>query len=81
MAAFADHPAVDVLDLYQVGGGCPDLLCSIYGVNVLVEIKNGDKAPYTEAQDVFNQRWRGPRATVRDVGGVVNLIAAYGRNQ
>ena len=77
MAAFADHPACDVLDLYQVGGGCPDLLCSIYGVNVLVEIKRDEKARYTAAQDSFNARWRGPRATVRDMAGVVNLIAAY----
>ena len=82
MAAFSDHPACDVLDLYQVGGGCPDLLVAIQGAhgstNVLVEIKNGDKATYTAAQDAFNARWRGPRETVRDMAGVVNLIAAYG---
>ena len=78
MGAFASHPACDVLDLYQTGGGCPDLLVAIYGVNVLVEIKRDEKARYTAAQDAFNARWRGPRATVRDMQGVVNLIAAYG---
>jgi len=31
-----------VLDLHEVGGGCPDLLVARYNKNFLVEIKNRD---------------------------------------
>jgi len=77
MAAFASHPAVEVLDLYACGQGTPDLLCAIYGVNVLVEIKNGPKAGYTDSQVKFNARWTGPRETVRNMDDVMAVIAKY----
>lgn len=68
-----------VQDLYAVAGGCPDILVAVGWINVLVEIKNGEKAKYTEAQDKFNARWTGARATVRDLAGVETLVKAYRR--
>lgn len=64
-----------VIDLYAVGGGCPDLAVSRNGQMVLVEIKT-EKGDYTPAQEVFNAEWQGPRATVRDLAGVETVVKA-----
>jgi Holliday junction resolvase len=60
-----------VLDLSRVGSGCPDLLIARNGMNILVEIKDGAKAPsqqkLTAFQQSFHQTWKGPVAIVRSV--------------
>lgn len=57
-----------VLHLHTVGGGCPDLLIGIAGVDVQVEIKDGRKPPsarkLTEAEDKHHRTWRGRRVEV-----------------
>jgi len=65
-----------VLDLGDVGGGCPDLMIGIVGFNVLVEVKAGEKSTYTPAQHRFNAEWRGQRVTVRSSADAVNLVAS-----
>ena len=60
-----------VLDLSRVGQGCPDILVGKHGVNVLVEIKDGDKPPsarrLTDDESKFHESWKGRVVTVFDV--------------
>ena len=51
-----------VVDTSGVGAlipGYPDLQTGLGGVDNMVEIKSGDKAPYTPAQVAFHESWRG----------------------
>lgn len=47
-----------VLDLSQVGGGCPDIAVGLIGRTLLVEIKTEDGS-LLPSQKTFNARWRG----------------------
>lgn len=77
-----------VLDLSQMGGGCPDLLVAFQAPprhewrNVLVEIKDGEKQPskqkLTPDQQVFFDYWKGPRFIVATVQDALDLVR-YGR--
>lgn len=53
-----------VQDLSRVGGGCPDLLVSWRGVNVLIEVKDGGKKPSARKlrrnQQDWHNDWLGP---------------------
>ena len=49
-----------VLDLSQVGMGCPDLLIGCAGVCDLVEVKV-EGADLRADQRTFNDKWRGSR--------------------
>lgn len=72
-----------VLDLSQLGNGCPDILVGVRGShNVLVEIKDGKKKPsarkLTPDEEEFFATWRGPRFvadSLRDVETVVKLFS------
>lgn len=59
---------VSVQPLHQVGDGCPDLLCGLRGVNLLLEIKDGSLPPsrraLTPAQVKWHAEWRGQRVVV-----------------
>lgn len=66
-----------VLDLYTVGGGCPDLLVGAGRVNILVEVKTA-KGTYTNAQKEFNLTWRGRCETVRTMDDVQLVVKAIG---
>lgn len=54
-----------VCDLSAVGNGIHDILIGRPGINVLVEIKDGDKKPsarkLTDAQITFHDEWTGPK--------------------
>lgn len=43
--------------LSAVGKGCPDLLVGFRGVNVLVEVKDGEKAPSDRKLTTDQVRW------------------------
>jgi hypothetical protein len=45
-----------VLDLYQVGDGCPDMLVCGHGRQVLVEIKS-DRGKLTAQEGLFFASW------------------------
>ena len=47
-----------VQHLHSVGAGCPDILVGINGINILIEIKEGD-GKLTPAQIVWHSSWRG----------------------
>lgn len=57
-----------VLSLAPMGKGCPDLLVGCKGVNLLLEVKDGSKAPskrrLTEDETRFFGSWNGHRALV-----------------
>lgn len=67
---------VEVLDLSAVGHGCPDLLVSWRGVNVLVEVKNAQGRNRMEAtQAMFHNRWRGPLIIARSGMEALELLS------
>jgi len=57
-----------VQSLAAVGKGVPDLLVSFKGVNLLMEVKDGNKSPsrqkLTEDQIKFHRTWQGPISIV-----------------
>lgn len=59
---------VMVQHLHMVGMGCPDLLASWRGVNVLLEVKDGSLPPsmrrLTPMEVAWQEAWRGPVYTV-----------------
>lgn len=42
-----------------------DLLCTMFGHNYLVEVKNGTKAPLTASQKKFHAKWKGQKVIIR----------------
>lgn len=80
VAAFRAMGAT-VQHLHAVGAGCPDLLVGWQGRNLLVEVKDGAKAPsarkLTPAEVEFHEAWRGQVAiveTVEDAAAVLSHI-------
>jgi hypothetical protein len=72
-----------VQSLAAVGGGVPDLLVGVRGVNLLLEVKDGSKRPsrrrLNPAQERWHAAWRGQVAIVfgpEDALGVVELGTA-----
>ena len=57
-----------VQSLAAVGKGVPDLLVSFKGVNLLMEVKDGNKSAsrqkLTEDQIKFHGQWQGPISVV-----------------
>ena len=68
-----------VQSLATVGYGCPDLLCGINGVNVLIEIKNGEPAVrrYNRYQRDWHREWRGTTHVVSSVDEALLLCKLY----
>lgn len=71
-----------VQHLHTVGKGCPDLLVGWRGVNLLVEIKDGDKSPsrrrLTPDEQEWHEAWRGHVAIVESVEDAVALLNCVG---
>lgn len=63
-----------VLDLHEIGHGCPDLLCSYAGVLTLLEVKNA-RGKLTVDEAEFCLRWL---HTVRVVRTLDEALAAIG---
>ena len=67
-----------VLSLAALGKGVPDLLVAIKGNrNVLVEVKDGEKAKLTPDQERWHALWGTPVHIVRHMGEVIALVNAY----
>jgi hypothetical protein len=64
--------------LHRVGGGCPDLLVGIVGINLLVEVKafpeHTEKGQLHEEQLVWHAAWRGQVCVVRSLEEVGRLV-------
>jgi len=66
-----------VLDLSQVGFGCPDILVGFRRRNFLVEIKNPDTyGKLSDDQNEFHDAWRGEILLAR---ASTHLIAELSR--
>ena len=67
-----------VVDLSKVGKGVPDLLVTYSGHTILMEVKNGEKAPFTKDQLEFMAKWTGgPLARVNSpemAVGIINML-------
>ncbi len=68
-----------VLDLSNVGDGCPDLLVGFRGRNYLMEVKDGAKKPsqrrLRETQIEFFQSWAGQAAKVENLAEALAVLA------
>ena len=75
--AFRDAGASVTL-LHRVGEGCPDAVVGWRGVNLLVEIKDGDKPPsaqkLTPAQQDWHRDWRGQCCVVNSPQAALVLL-------
>ena len=73
----AEQAFCSVLQLHQVGGGCPDLILGRkwrYGPqNLLVEVKTED-GELTPDQIRFHREWRGQKAIIRSVDDLLALL-------
>ena len=69
-----------VQPLHAVGKGCPDLVCGYRGVNYMLEVKDGERAPserkLTPDQVEFHTTWRGQIAVANSVKEALQIIGA-----
>ena len=67
-----------VQPLHMVGEGCPDLFVGFREINLLLEIKDGDKVPsaqkLTDAQEVWHGNWLGQRVVVNSAEQAVKYV-------
>jgi hypothetical protein len=71
-----------VAPLSTVGSGMPDLLCGYRGVNLLLEVKDGDKVPsarkLTKDQETWHAAWKGQTAVVYSAEEAINVVTGRG---
>lgn len=69
-----------VQPLHTIGQGCPDLLVGYRGINLVLEVKDGEKKPseqkLTPDEANWHARWRGQVAIVRSVDEALAAIGA-----
>ena len=62
----------------MVGRGCPDLLVGVGGLNLLFEVKDGDKPPsrqqLTDDERKWAEKWSGQVAVIRSVDEALEAI-------
>ena len=65
--------------LSQVGSGVPDLLVGFRGINLLMEVKDGNKPPssrkLTKDQEDWHSEWRGQVVVVTTVEEAVSALS------
>ena len=70
-----------VLSLAPIGNGCPDLLVGIFGRNLLLEVKDGDKSPsrtrLTPMEREFHETWKGRVYTVSTVDEAIKAVNSF----
>jgi hypothetical protein len=67
-----------VHDTSRLGGGFPDMVISIYGINILIEVKDGNKSPsqqkLTPDEHKFLDKWKGWVEIVRNDQDALRII-------
>ena len=67
-----------VICLHTVGKGCPDIMVGYNGINILMEIKDGDKPPsqqnLTPPQQKFFNEWLGSAFIVNSIESALSII-------
>jgi len=70
--------AITVQPLHAVGQGVPDLLAGYRGVNVLLELKDGEAVPSKQRLTVdeaeWHARWAGQVAVVGSAEQAINAV-------
>lgn len=69
-----------VHDTHEVGGGFPDIVVGLVGVNVLVEIKTAN-GKLEGSQIGFIERWRGCKPYIVQTHADVIALVAFIRRQ
>jgi len=72
-AALLQIPGVSVIDLREVGGGCPDLLVGYNLDNYLIELKTAKGKLRPEQTNHF-ETWGGQTAVCRSLDDVLKVI-------
>lgn len=69
-----------VQSIAAVGKGCPDLLVGFRGLNVVLEVKDGDRSPsrrkLTDDEGKWHEAWRGQVSTVYSLDDALQAIGA-----
>lgn len=69
---------ISVQSLAMVGAGCPDILVGIDGLNILLEVKDGEKCEsrreLTEYQRKWHKWWRGSVVKVSSLAEAIEVI-------
>jgi hypothetical protein len=69
-----------VQPLHTVGHGCPDLLVGFRGVNILLEVKDGQKPAsarvLTSDERAWHDQWRGQVAVVSSIDEALAAVGA-----
>ena len=69
---------ITVEPLHMVGGGCPDLLCGLRGVNVLLEVKDGarfaSERQLNKMQTEWHQHWNGQCAIAETSEDAIRIV-------
>lgn len=67
-----------VASLARYGKGIPDLLVGYRGINILMEVKDGDKPPsqrkLTPDQEKFHDSWRGSIHVVHNSEEAIKVV-------
>lgn len=72
---FLSESGCQIINLTQVGQGCPDLLICYNGINILIEIKNTGKL--NDKQRLFHHKWNGPIEIVYNLEQTKTLLQKY----
>jgi len=71
-----------VAPTHTLGQGFPDIVVGWRGINLLVEIKDGDKPPsrrqLTEDEQRWHDEWRGNVVIVESIADVLALLNKMG---
>lgn len=65
-----------IIDTSRVGGGFPDLLLGVRGVNLLIEIKT-DKGKLTPDQQYLHRYWPGQIAVARTIQEALSAVEKH----
>lgn len=75
---------VSVQPLHTVGKGCPDLLIGVRGINLLLEVKDGNKPPsaqkLTSDQVEWHRTWGGQVEVVNSVEQALIAVGTYAQD-
>lgn len=70
---------VSILHLHTLGEGAPDILCGFSDINILMEIKDGDKSSsarkLTPDQKKWHNEWKGQVVIVNSVYEALAVIS------
>jgi len=74
-----------VADTSRLGEGFPDLVVGCSGVNLLIEVKDGDKPPsarkLTESEEKFMNGWLGQYTIIETEDQVIELVNSVRRRK